>query len=69
MWREGKVALIDDPWVKQRFIDAMQKMYTQEKATIIQEQILEFALLTSPTFSKVEKEDLLDMVQRSPSGL
>jgi len=32
--REGRVAPIDDPEVKLGFIDAIQKMYTEEKATI-----------------------------------
>ena len=66
--REGRVPPIDDPEVKQGFIDAIEKIYTQEQATIIREQFLDFALISGPTFSNAAKADLLGMAQRSPSG-
>jgi len=66
--REGRISPIDDPEVKQGFIEAIEKMYTPEQATIFREQFLDFALLSSPVFSRAAKEDLLGMAQRSPSG-
>ena len=66
--REGRVAPIDNPEVKQGFIDAIEKIYTQEQATIIREQFLDFALISGLTFSKDAKADLLGMAKRSPNG-
>lgn len=65
---EGRVSPMDDPEVKQGFIDAIEKMYAPEKAIIFQEQFLDFTLLSSPTFSRASKKDLLGLAQRSPSG-
>ena len=66
--REGRVAPIDDHEVKQGFIEAIQKMFTHEQATIIREHFLDFALFNDNIFSIVAKADLLGMAQRSPSG-
>ncbi len=66
--REGRVPPIDDPEVKQGFMDAIEKMYTPELASILREQFVDFALLSSPTFSKSARTDLMGMAQRSPSG-
>ena len=59
MEREGRVAPIDDPAVKQRFIDVLQKMYTPKQAAIIREQFLDFVMFSSPNFSNAAKQDLL----------
>jgi hypothetical protein len=66
--REGRVAPIDDPKVKQGFIEAIQKMYTQEKTTIVREQFINFAMFNENNFSNATKVDLLGMAQRSPIG-
>ena len=66
--REGRVAPIDDPEVKQGFIKAIQKMFTPKQATIIREHFLDFAMFNDNTFSIAAKEDLLGMAQRNPSG-
>jgi len=60
--REGKVSPIDDHEVKHGFIEAIQKMYTQEQATIIREQFLDFAMFNDNSFSIATKEDLLGIV-------
>jgi hypothetical protein len=54
--------------VKQGFIEAIQKMFTPEQATIIREHFLDFAMFNDNTFSIAAKEDLLGMAQRNPSG-
>jgi hypothetical protein len=65
---EGRVAPIDNPEVKQGFVEVVQKMFTHEKATIIREHFLDFAMFNDNIFSIVAKADLLGMAQRSPGG-
>lgn len=64
---EGRVAPIDDLEVKQWFIDAIENMYTLQQETIIWEQFINFAMFSSPNFSKATKQYLLDMAQTSPN--
>jgi hypothetical protein len=66
--RKEGVAQIDDLEMKKGFISTIQKLYTHEQATLIENSFLKFAILTSPTLNKAAKVDLLGMAQRSPNG-
>ena len=46
--RTGRVPLIDDPEVKNGFLDAIAKMYSEEEGSRFQRQFVQFAFLSGP---------------------
>ena len=46
--RRGRVPPIDDPEVKNGFLDAIEKMYPEEEGAKLRRQFVQFASLSGP---------------------
>lgn len=65
--RPGRVPPIDDPEVKNGFLDAIAKMYNEEGAKF-RKQFVQFASLSGPFNTRGARADQIDLAQDDPIG-
>ena len=68
MERPNRILPIDDEEVKQGFLDAINKMYSPDEASILREQFIDFGTLSPPTFTLDAKRDIKNYAQKKPIG-
>lgn len=65
--RPGRVPPIDDPEVKNGFLDAIAKMYNEAEKESFRRQIVQFASLNGP-FNTSSRANHIDLAQDGPIG-
>ena len=66
--RAGRVPPIDDAEVKNGFLDAIGKMYSEEEGAKLRRQFVQFASLSGPFNKRGARVDRIDLGQDDPIG-